>query len=419
MTKRIGDPSSNWGRELGAVLAVYQGKSAVANDDLYEAVREPLGIGQEEYERLTPVGRSGRKHNLAKRRVRWVQQTLQQAGLLEKVPGQRGVWRMRGSQDRELTPAPAGMRLLAFSTNLGFALWADCEAMASIEERVALILTSPPYPIAKGRKYGTWTAQELVDFVCRSIEPLLPKMLPGASLSLNLSQDSFMAGTPARSTYLERLILALEKMGLHLMDRIVWESPKAPGPTRWASISRQQLCYAWEPVINFTNDPLLCFADNRRVLLPHSERNQRLIEAGGERRSAAYQDGAHRLRAGKSFAAQTPGTIPKNVLKIPQHDAEIYRLRNQVRSANLPMHGGLMPLRLAKFLVQFLTEEGQLVVDHLSGWGTTARAAEETGRRWITTERYAEHVAAQSLRMADCPGFRSRIPQEAWALLRA
>ena len=57
-----------------------------------------------------------------------------------------------------------------------------------------------------------------------------------------------------------------------------------------------------------TNDPLRCFADNRRVLLPHTDRHKKLIAGGGEKRDAVYNDGAYRLRAGRS-PTRRPGAF--------------------------------------------------------------------------------------------------------------
>lgn len=399
------------GAALGRVLAAYQHGGEVSNETLYEAVRAPMGFSREDYERRDAVGRAGTKHCLAQRAVRWHQQTLKKLNLLERVPGKRGVWRMRGSQAKELTPAAAGLTMLGFSTHLGLALWSSCDAFSKIDEPIALILTSPPYPLAKPRKYGGPTEREMVDFVCRSLEPLVKNLLPGGSLCVNTSNDVFMPGSPARSLYIERLTLALhDRFGLSLMDRLCWTSPKAPGPVQWASKTRQQLNVAYEPVLWFSPDPVRCFADNRRVLLPHTEKHLKLVAAGGERRSAVYGDGAYRLREGRSFAAPTLGRIPRNVLQFTHHGAEISQLRAAARALGLPVHGALMPLSLAEFLVNFLTREGDLVADCFGGWGTTAAAAQASGRRWITTELMAEYVAGQALRLASAPGFECAIP---------
>jgi site-specific DNA-methyltransferase (cytosine-N4-specific) len=179
---------------------------------------------------------------------------------------------------------------------------------------------------------------------------------------------------------------------------------------QWASKTRQQLNVAYEPVLWFSPDPLRCFADNRRVLQPHTDKHLKLVAGGGERRSAVYGDGAYRQREGRSFSTATAGRIPRNVLQFTHHGAEISQLRAQARALGLPVHGALMPLALATFLIKFLTREGDLVADCFGGWGTTAAAAEASNRRWILTELMAEYVAGQALRLARAPGFECAIP---------
>lgn len=397
---------------LGAVLAAYERGGELTNDRLYAAVKVPMGFSDEDYRRRDPVGRAGKKHCLAQRQVRWYVQTLKRLNLVERVPNRRGAWRLRGADEKQLTPAPAGMTMVAFSTTLGLALWSSCEVFQRINEPVSCVLTSPPFALAKPRRYGNPSEQEIVDFICRALEPLVKNLVPGGTVVLQTTNDIFVAGTPARSLYLERLTLAVhDRLGLHLHDRVIWNSPcKPPGPVQWASKTRQQLCVGYEFALIFTNDPLRCLADNRRVLLPHTDRHKQLVASGGEKRDKVYGDGAYTLRAGRSFSQQTPGRIPKNVLTYTHHGAEISKLRDEVRSMGLPVHGALMPLELAKFFVRFLTREGDLVVDPWSGWATSALAAEQCGRRWMVTERMAEYVAAQAIRFRAAPGFRNSIP---------
>lgn len=394
-------------QDMAAVLRVYEARGEVSNDVLYREISESPGVDALAFETREPVGRNGERHGLAQRKLRWHQQSLRRLGLLERVPGKRAVWRLRPRE--ELTPVAPNMTLVGFSTNLGLALWSSCDVFAKFNEPCALVLTSPPYCLAKPRRYGGPSEQDMVDFVCSSLEPMVKNMLPGGSLALNISNDIFVSGTPARSMYVERLTLALhDRLSLSLMDRLVWHNPtKAPGPMQWASKTRQQLNVAYEHVLWLTNDPIRCFADNRRVLEEHSPRHERLMAGGGERRNAVNNDGAYRITAGKSYANITAGRIPRNILTIPHQAMEINQVRAKVRAQGLPVHGALMPLALALFLVKFLTRPGDLVVDGFGGWATTAMAAEQTGRRWLITERIGEYVAAQALRMSGCAGFRS------------
>ena len=176
----------------------------------------------------------------------------------------------------------------------------------------------------------------------------------------------------------------------------------------WASKERFQLNVAWEPVYWFTNDPVRVRSDNRRVLQPHSERHLKLIAQGGVARTGSYGDGANNLKPG-AFGRPTDGKIPKNVFQIAHRCPSQFELRKELQAQGLPMHGATMPARLARFLIEFLTEKGDLVADTCSGWATTAKEAEETGRRWIVSEKMLEYVRGSQHRFVSAPGFASAL----------
>lgn len=64
---------------------------------------------------------------------------------------------------------------------------------------------------------------------------------------------------------------------------------------------------------------------------------------------------------------------PKNILEIP-HDTHTF-------------HPTQKPVALFEYLIRTYTNEGDTVMDNCLGSGTTAIAAENTGRRWIGIER--------------------------------
>jgi site-specific DNA-methyltransferase (cytosine-N4-specific) len=235
---------------------------------------------------------------------------------------------------------------------------------------------------------------------------VVARLAPGGSICLNVSNDIFIPGSPARSMYRAYMLVALhERLGLHLMDEIPWVcKSKAPGPTAWASKKRVQLNVAWEPIYWLTNDPHLVMSDNRRVLKPHTDRHLKLLQGGGEQRSGTFGDGANTIRPG-SFGNVTAGTIPKNVIEQGNRCGSQVQLRKMMEAQGLPVHGATMPLKLARFLVDFLTVPGQLVVDTFGGWCTTAVAAEEGGRRWLVAERMRNYLVGGAMRFQDAPGF--------------
>ena len=391
---------------IGAAYAE-AGSYRLRNDDLYRSVATKAGIADDELDSRVPIGHSGQKHSLVKRKLRWHQQTMKAMGLIERVDGERGLWQLTEAGKSKLTRIRSNVAMLAYSTDLGMAVWGNCEHVLSrLDAPIMLCVTSPPYPLRHPRLYGNPTEQEYVDFICRAMEPVVKRMAPEASLCLNISNDIFDSGLPSRSLYREKLVIALsERLGLSKMDEIIWHNPsKPPGPAQWASIQRKQLNTAWEPVYWFALNPKLVKADNRRVLEPHTEKHIKLMEAGGERRVQRHSDGAYTIREG-SYSQITQGRIPRNVLKIGHSCADHRSLNKTLDSLGLPRHGAPMPMALVAFLIRFLTEVNDLVVDPFGGSGTVAKNAEDLGRPWLSIDCMLEYVRGSAERFRQSKGF--------------
>lgn len=389
-----------------AVTEVYaQANGPISNDDLYAGVAQRVGVQLDMFRQQTPVGATGAQHSLSTRDARWMQQTLKMRNLLERVS--RGRWQLTQEGKDKLTRPARGFRLLAFSTELGVAAWGDCrDVVGALDEKITLCLTSPCYPIAKGRAYGQIDGHAYTDWLCSVLEGVVERLAPGGSIALIVGQDVFERGRPSRSLYLERMTLA-DRFDLSLMDRLIWQNPsKPPGPVQWASKKRCQLNVGYEYVLWFTNDPDRVESDNRRVLQPHTAKHAALLASGGCNYHANNSDGAYRLRKGRSFSNPTPGRIPRNVLSFA-HTCQSQRdYKARARELGLPTHGATAPLSLARFLVRFLSAEGQLVVDPMGGSLTTALAAELDNRRWLTSDLYGEYVRGGAERFAQRPGYR-------------
>ncbi len=391
------------------VAAVYADSDVgrVPNAELYEHVADRMQLSASARQQRDKVGSRQEQHNLFHRSVRWQQQNMRHMGLIERVDGERGLWSLIAPAKKLHTPL-ASVRLLAFSTRLGMAVWGDSLDMRKgLQEPVHLLFTSPPYLLSRSRDYGNPASEaEFVDFIVALVEPVMRNLVPGGSVCLNMGQDVFVSGTPARSLILERVTLALhDRLGLSLMDRSVWHNPsKPPGPTIWASRERVQLNSAFEFVLWFTNDPRRVRADNRRVLEPHTEQHQKLIAKGGEQRHAQYGDGAYTIRHG-SFGQATPGRIPRNVMTLGHRCRDTQQLRRIATELGLPMHGASFPTRLPEFWIRFLTEPGDLVLDPCGGWGKTALAAERLQRRWLIVDKVLDYLRASGEMFRDTEGF--------------
>lgn len=380
---------------------------AVTTGQIYKRVAAHTGISEDALESKVPIGKSGQKHSPIKRKIRWVQQTLRALGLVERVEGVRGLWQLTDAGERKLTKALPDVAMLAFSTELGIAIWGNCNRVTPhLNEPLVLMLSSPPFPLRKARAYGGPVASEYTDFICRALEPVVANLVPGGSIVLNLSPDIFELNSPARSTYIERTILALEdRLGLSLMDKVPWVNlSKPPGPIQYASKTRVHLNVGHEVFIWCTNDPLRVRSNNQRVLLPHTETHLKLLAAGGESRTATYGDGAYRIRPG-SFGKPTEGRIPKNVLMMGHGCADHRQYRKDAARLGLPAHGAAMPKALYDFWIKFLTEPGDVCMDIFAGRLTLGKSAEDLGRRWIVVEQILEYVRAGTERFAGYAGF--------------
>lgn len=381
---------------FAAVTEAYvRADGPVSQEQLYQSLAQASGVGKEAFNERQPVGQAQAPVSLLKRRVRWYQQTLKHAGVIEPT-GDRGVWRLtgKGIEGSDMPVVAEGGSILGFSTELGIAVIASCEHFfAKINEPIHLIITSPPYPLAKPRAYGNVSEVQYVDWLCRTLEPVVKNLVQGGSICLNVGNDIFLPKSPARSLYRERLILALHaRLGLYKMDEIIWQSPKPPGPVAWASKKRVQLNTGYEPVYWLTNDPDRVRSDNRRVLEPHSEEHLRFVRSGGIKSVNSHSDGAYVKRLG-AYSQETAGRIPKNVLSVARSgEDQDSAYRKFCKQYGLKTHGASMPVRLARFFIEFLTEKEELVVDPMAGRCKTGLAAEALGRRWICVDRDPEHV---------------------------
>jgi site-specific DNA-methyltransferase (cytosine-N4-specific) len=394
---------------LPHVMKAYvDSRGPLSNAQLYMSVAQSAQLSLDLFEELTPVGQAQAPVNLLKRQIRWHQQTLRAAGVLDRLPGQRGVWELAQSESQKLTPIADGMAVLGFSTDLGLAIISSCDHFfAKIDEPVHLILTSPPYPLAQQRAYGNVSEARYVDWICKTLEPVINSLADGGSIALNISNDIFQPKSPARSLYVERLVLALcDNFGLYLMDRLVWNNPsKPPGPMQWASRQRVQLNVGYEPVLWFTNNPERVRSNNQRVLMPHTEKHAKLIAGGGEQRHACKSDGAYRIRPG-SYSNQTAGRIPKNVLTFGHSSQQARAYKAHCARTGIAAHGAMMAYSLARFLVEFLSCEGDLVADPMAGSLTTGQACEDLSRRWICTEKMIQYVDGGASRFSRAKGFQ-------------
>lgn len=117
------------------ILSAYATRGKMSNAQLYEHLADKHIISESAFDVRIPIGQAGELHNPARRRVRWIQQTLKRLGLLERVDEQRGVWKATERGRKGLTTALPGKVVLAFSTDLGIAVWGRCQTVFPLIDR--------------------------------------------------------------------------------------------------------------------------------------------------------------------------------------------------------------------------------------------------------------------------------------------
>tara|TARA_Y100001956_G_scaffold82130_1_gene101871 strand:- start:2185 stop:3441 length:1257 start_codon:yes stop_codon:yes gene_type:complete len=376
------------------ILQAYADNSgAMKNDQLYKTLAKQKGVKLDDC--VEVIGTKNPKpYNTFARSARWAQQSLRSKGMIERVG--HGQWTLTKEGKHHLARINTDRYLVAANTELGLLVWGNSANVFDkvITEDVHLVLTSPPY-LGIQRSYGTFNEEQAYsDMIISVLEPLRKRMVPGANLVLNLSNDSVLKRRfGERSLYLEELTIRIAReLELHLMDRMIWDKMNpAPGPTQYVSKQRTHLNSKYEPILVFNTEPQFNLADNRRVLQPYSENMKKLINQGGESRTRHLADSSHRVKKG-SFAKDNGGSVLGNVLRISTTCGNKRKLARQVKAMGLPPHSATFPVKLADTLIRYFCPEGGRVVDPFGGWSTVGYAAELAGREWITCDMNWEYV---------------------------
>ena len=123
------------------------------------------------------------------------------------------------------------------------------------------------------------------------------------------------------------------------------------------------------------------------------------------------------LSAQESFLVDHGGSITPNVLEIEAiNEQRPPRLPNAFSFSNtssndffsrvcrerkIVPHPARMPLELANFFVEFLTDPGDLVLDPFAGSNTTGFSAESLGRKWIAIDVEKAYAEQAMIRFED------------------
>ena len=285
---------------------------------------------------------------------------------------------------------------LAYETKMGRMYYGKAERMRDpdfleqIEGKVRLILTSPPFPLNRKKRYGNLQGQEYVNWLA-DFAPLFRRLLePRGSIVMEVG-NAWEPGLPVMSPLaLEALLEFLKRGRLSLCQQFVcYNKARLPGPAEWVNVRRIRVKDAYTHAWWMSPSPYPR-AYNKRVLTPYKPAMNELLRTKkynwGERRS-------EHVIGRKSFLKNNRGAIPSNVLEYTNTSANddylAYCRRHRVKG-----HPARMAMSVANFFIEFLSTPDKLVLDPFAGSNVTGAAAEKLGRRWISIETKKHYIAS-------------------------
>lgn len=270
------------------------------------------------------------------------------------------------------------------------------QLLQSVESSsVNLILTSPPFALTRKKEYGNESASKYIEWFLPFAYEFQRILTADGSLVLELG-GAYLPGLPERSIYQYELLVKLcNDVGLYLAQEFYhYNSARLPAPAEWVNIRRIRVKDAVNVVWWLSKTPYPK-ADNRKVLKPYSDSMQLLLQKGykPKKRPSGHKISTH-------FSKNNNGAIPPNLLEIANTESNSAYLRC-CKAKNIKPHPARFPESFVEFFVNFLTDEGDMVLDPFAGSNTTGKVAEKLKRRWMSFEINEVYIKSSQCRFAD------------------
>ncbi|MEK8090161.1 site-specific DNA-methyltransferase [Thermithiobacillus plumbiphilus] len=284
---------------------------------------------------------------------------------------------------------------------------------ATLKGKVNLILTSPPYPLNNKKSYGNLNGDKYLEWFT-ALAPVFSDLLTeDGSIVIEIG-NAWESGRPVQSLlHLESLLgfVRHRDAGLRLIQQFVCYNPsRLPSPAQWVTVNRIRTVDSFTHVwwLAKTDFPK---ADNSKVLRPYSKSMKNLLKRGSY--NAGKRPSEHVISE-TSFFNDQGGSIAHNLFEIEALDPEReVRLPNAFSMANsasndyfhreckkrgVTPHPARMPLGLASFFIEFLTDKDDLVLDPFAGSNTTGYSAAIAGRHWVSIDAQDTYVEQSLIR---------------------
>ena len=232
---------------------------------------------------------------------------------------------------------------------------------------VGLVFTSPPYYNAKP-EYAEYSSYEkYLDFLWSVFYECERLLLPGRFFVVNVSP--VIQARESRQHESVRFNIPFDlhplmtKLGLTLVDDIIWEKPAAAVKNRNAGFFQHRRPLAYKP--NIVTE----------YILVYRKPDGKLID--------------------QQLRACPPPILDASLVPDGYERTNVWKLRTKADK----QHPAVFPLELAERVVRYYSLKGDLVLDPFMGSGTTAMAALRLGRRAHGYEREQRYHAVAMQRL--------------------
>lgn len=258
----------------------------------------------------------------------------------------------------------------------------DCVEVLKIipDEKIDLIVTSPPYAYNRKSTYGGVPIGKYVEWFLPISLELKRVLKPTGSFVLNIKER---AVNGERQTYVIELILGMKKQGWLWTEEYIWHK-KNCYPGRWTNRFRD----AWERCLHFNKQKQFKIFQ-KEVMVPmgkwKDKRLNRLSETDKKRDVS---------KVGSGFGKNVSNWLGKDLV----YPTNVLHLATECANRQ---HSAAFPLDLPKWFIKLFTERDDVVLDPFMGSGTTAVAAIELGRHYIGIEKLEQYYKLSLERIKD------------------
>ncbi|WP_422860657.1 DNA-methyltransferase [Flagellimonas sp. S174] len=310
-----------------------------------------------------------------------------------------------------------------FQTDLGLLVKGDSVKLLKnklkedLRGKINLIVTSPPFPLNNKKKYGNEKGEEYLKWFVE-MAPIFSELLTDDGSIIIEIGNSWEPERPVQSLlHLECLMGMVKhpKANLRLIQEFICYNPsKLPSPAQWVTVNRLRTVDSYTHIwwIAKSDFPK---ADNSKVLRPYSKSMKTLLKKqdynSGKRpsehnisKSGFLKD--HGGSISHNFFEMEPldenrdVRLPHSVLSFSNTSSNDYFL-SKCREKNITPHPARMSGGLVNFFIEFLTDEGDIVLDPFGGSNTTGYCAEKLKRKWLSFELDDGYIKQAILRMKD------------------